>query len=261
MIDYRKIMDIVKAAGNSLLLVSDAERCVTSKEGRANLVTKYDVATQQFLNEKLLEILPEAVFVGEEGDQSKDPSNGYAFIVDPIDGTTNFIKNYRRSCVSVGLAFKGEIIFGTVYNPYSGELFHAVKGEGAFCNDKPIHVSECGLEDGLVLFGTSPYYPHLFDDTYELVKVLHKASLDVRRSGSAALDLCDIASGRADLYFELFLSPWDYAAGSIIVSEAGGKVTKLNGKTLVFDHGCSMLAANPKAYETYFDLEGHIEMD
>lgn len=255
-----EIVAVVKKCGDIILFASDTERSVSSKEGRANFVTKYDVAVQAYLQEELLKIIPEAVFIGEEGDHGEALGQGYAFIVDPIDGTTNFIKNYRRSCVSVGLALHGTMEIGVIYNPYSNEMFYARRGRGAFLNGQPIHVSGHGLNEGLVCFGTSPYYEELIDQTFDLVKTLHRASLDVRRSGSAALDLCDIASGRCELFFECRLSPWDYAAGSLLVEEAGGHISKMNGELLTLGTGCSVLAGNQLAYEDYFELEGHVEL-
>ena len=255
-----EIVAVVKKCGDIILFANDVERSVSSKEGRANFVTKYDVAVQTYLQEELLKIVPDAVFIGEEGDHSEALGQGYAFIVDPIDGTTNFIKNYRRSCVSVSLARNGAMEIGVIYNPYSNEMFYARRGRGAFLNGQPIRVSGHGLSEGLVCCGTSPYYSDLIDQTFDLVKTLHRASLDVRRSGSAALDLCDIASGRCELFFECRLSPWDYAAGSLLVEEAGGHISKMNGELLTLGTGCSVLAGSQAAYEDYFELEGHMEL-
>ena len=255
-----EIVAVVRKCGDIILFADGAERNVSSKEGRANFVTKYDVAVQAYLEEELLKILPEAVFIGEEGEHSKAIGEGYAFIVDPIDGTTNFIKNYHRSCVSVGLALHGTMEIGVVYNPYNNEMFYAQRERGAFLNGQPLHVSSNQLEEGLVCFGTSPYYAELIDQTFDLVKTLHKASLDVRRSGSAALDLCDIASGRCELFFECRLSPWDYAAGSLIVQEAGGRISRMDGTEISLDKGCSVLAGGPAAWEDYFKMEGHMEL-
>lgn len=255
-----EIIAVVKKCGDIILFADDAERSVSSKAGRANFVTKYDVAVQTYLKDELLKILPEAVFIGEEDSHSEALGQGYAFIVDPIDGTTNFIKNYRRSCVSVGLALHGQMEIGVIYNPYSNEMFYAQKGKGAFLNGQPIHASWHALSEGLVCFGTSPYYPELIDETFALVKTLHRASLDVRRSGSAALDLCDIASGRCELFFECRLSPWDYAAGSLLVEEAGGRISRMNGQAVSFGAGCSVLAGSQAAWEDYFHLDGHMEL-
>lgn len=109
-----------------------------------------------------------------------------------------------------------------------------------------LHVSSNQLEEGLVCFGTSPYYAELIDQTFDLVKTLHKASLDVRRSGSAALDLCDIASGRCELFFECRLSPWDYAAGSLIVQEAGGRISRMDGTESPLIRGVRCWPADPQ---------------
>lgn len=238
----KQIEAVMRECGKIML---DAERnteMIDAKEGRANFVTTYDKMVQETLQKNLQVILPEAVFVGEEEDIHSSIQKGYVFIVDPIDGTTNFIKDYHVSCISVGLLKDGEPYMGLVYNPYLDEIFTAVLGEGAFCNGKPIHVSKQPLSNGIVLFGTSPYYEELSKQSFELAYDYFQRALDIRRSGSAALDLCSIASGRAELYFECRLSPWDYAAGALIVTEAGGMVTQLSGEKLIFDAPCSVLA-------------------
>ena len=148
------------------------------------------------------------------------------------------------SGISVGLASDAEKYMGVVYNPYSDEMFTAVRGEGACLNDKPIHVSGEALSNGLVLFGTAPYYEELSKRSFEMAYDYFKKALDVRRSGSAAYDLCSVAAGRAELFFELSLSPWDYAAGALILEEAGGKVTTIEGGPLTLQAGCSVLATN-----------------
>ena len=250
-----ELLSVVRKSGYIIRLADDAEREVTSKEGHANFVTKYDTAVQNFLQEELKKILPEAAFIGEEGDHRETLAKGYAFIVDPIDGTTNFIKKYNKSCVSVALAKDGGIVLGIVYNPYSNEMFYAEKGKGAFLNDKPIHTAQGRLEDELVCVGTAPYYTELRDQTFELAKYMAEKSLDIRRTGSAAIDLCDVAAGRIGLYFELRLSPWDYAAGSLIVTEAGGKVSRIDGSPLSFAEGGPVIAGGAAAYDDYFALE------
>ena len=148
------------------------------------------------------------------------------------------------SCVSVALVEDGLVQLGIIYNPYLDELFLAKRGEGAFCNDKRLQVSNQPLSNGLVLFGTSPYDASLREASFKLAYEQFKQALERRRSGSAALDLCAIAAGRAELYFEMKLSPWDYAAGSLIVEEAGGIVTTLDGDRITFDKPCSVLARN-----------------
>lgn len=240
------IMEVMRMAGEILLSASDIERAIHAKEGKKNFVTDYDKRVQAFLFEKLALLLPEAVFIGEEEEEHPHLPEGYAFIIDPIDGTTNFMKGYCASCISVGLLKAGQPFMAAVYNPYLNEMFHAQKGKGAFCNDKPIHVSEHKLADGLVIFGTSPYYEELARRSFDLAYEFLQRCIDVRRSGSAAIDLCNIACGRAELFFELMLSPWDFAAGALLVEEAGGCIFTTDGKPLSFDKKSGVVAGSHK---------------
>ncbi len=243
------IIEAVKECADIILTAHDIDNGIEKKEGAANFVTKYDKMVQDELFKRLRVIIPDAHFIGEEEEKHDLTDTGYAFIVDPIDGTTNFIKDYRMSAISVGLLKDGKPYIGVVYNPYLCEMFSAKKGEGAWLNEKPIHVSDKPLKEGIVLVGTSPYSRHLADRTFAYVRKLFDASLDIRRSGSAALDLCSIAAGRAEAYFEFALSPWDYAAGALIVREAGGYATTLTGEEFVYDRKCSMLAGGSRAYK------------
>ena len=248
------ITEIVRQAGEILLGAVAIEDSVEEKSGRANFVTAYDKKVQEFLFEKLAEVLPQAVFIGEEEEEHAALSEGYAFIIDPIDGTTNFMKGYNVSCISVGLLKDGVPDIGVVYNPYLKEMFQAIAGEGAFCNGKQIKVSEHPLSEGLVLFGSAPYNAELAEKSFATAYKLFTHSLDIRRSGSAAIDLCSIAAGRAELFFEMLLSPWDYAAGALIVKEAGGVVSDMEGNALAFDKKCSVIAGNTEAVERFWQL-------
>ena len=242
-----KIADAVRDCGKIMLEAVRTSEMVDEKEGHANFVTSYDKKVQEILKEKLTEILPTAAFVGEEDDMHASVQKGLAFIVDPIDGTTNFIRDYHVSAISVGLINDGKSYIGVVYNPYLDEMFTAERGKGAFLNEKRIHVSRNTLSEGIVLFGTAPYYEELSRKSFELAYEYFRHALDIRRSGSAAIDLCSIAAGRAEVYFELRLSPWDYAAGALIVKEAGGVVTTVEGGEITFEEPCSVLAANGRA--------------
>lgn len=232
---------MMKNADRSVLEVDD-------KAGHANFVTNYDKKIQGELKKKLLAVYPGALFVGEEDDSdtsdSDIESDKFAFIVDPIDGTTNFMKDYRQSCISVGLTYGGELVAGVVYKPYSEELICAEKGKGAFCNGKPIHVSNSDLDHALVSFGTAPYYEELRRKSFEKAEEFSARCIDVRRSGSAAIDLCNVAMGRVDLYFEYRICPWDIAAGAVIVTEAGGKISQTDGSAITLKDKCSILATN-----------------
>ena len=235
---------LVKGCGNVILSADREKMAIDIKSGVADLVTEYDKKIQALLEIGLKKILPEAKFIGEEGSSDELSDEGYAFIVDPIDGTTNFVKDYHISAISVALLKGREVVAGVVYNPYLDEVFSAIKGQGAFLNGKRISVSSHPLDKALVLFGSAPYDKHLFKETLEILSDYFYKALDIRRCGSAALDLCSVACGRAELYFELVVSPWDFAAGKLLVEEAGGVVTTLDGAPLSFDGKTSILAKN-----------------
>ena len=242
--ELESICNLVRACG---LFIKDIDRGhlhVDAKSGRADLVTQYDKQVQDRLRTGLLEIMPDAHFVGEEGSTQQFAPTGTFFIVDPIDGTTNFIKDYHFSSISVALVVDNAAELGVIYNPYTDEMFCAQRGEGAFCNGKRLHVSSEPLENAIIVFGTAPYHEELNEKTFNLAYSYFRKALDIRRSGSAALDLCTIAAGRAELFFELVLSPWDYAAGALIVEEAGGLVSDCDGHPLAYDRPCSVLARN-----------------
>ncbi len=248
-----EIIAVVKEAGRIVINAGNIQGGIESKEGRANFVTKYDVEVQRFLISELVKLYPQATFIGEEDDNKEFPGE-YCFIIDPIDGTTNFIQDCRHSAISVGLMYQGQMIEGVVYDPYLDELFYAVRGTGAFLNDKPLRMPDLPLGSGLVCVGTSPYYREKAEGTFALARKLYDQALDIRRSGSAALDICYVAAGRYVLYFEFKLSPWDYAAGSLILEEAGGRMSVIGGGELPLVHGCSVVAATPKAYEEFKEI-------
>lgn len=222
---------------------------VTAKEGVGNFVTDYDLRVQELIYCRLKQIHPDAALMGEEDETHCADLSGDCFIVDPLDGTQNFINGYRHSAVSIGMTRSGEPVLGVVYNPYLDELFWAERGKGAWCNGVPIHTSAAPLSESVLLFGCSSYNREQTDFTFRLLRVLFDQALDLRSSGSAALDLCYVASGRVNLFFEYRLSPWDYCAGSLILTEAGGRISQLSGQPLDLVHGSSVLAAGSNAYD------------
>lgn len=242
---FDTIREIVLEAGNLMLSLSEAP--VHQKEGHANFVTDADTAVQSFLMAKLHLTLPEAVFFAEE-QENNHLGDEYTFIIDPIDGTTNFFRHHQCSAISVALLHRKKPVLGVVYNPYKKELFSAEKGKGAFCNGKPIHVSDQEFSNGLVNMGTSPYYPEKAEKTFRAAKLLLENCADIRRSGSAALDLCSVAAGCTDMFYEYRLSPWDYAAASLIISEAGGKYGAFDGESFTYEHAIPFIAANAKCF-------------
>lgn len=239
----------VVSCAEIMLNAEKISEAVTSKEGHANYVTEYDKKVQAALYQKLLSIVPDAVMIGEEDDIHRELPEGYAFIVDPIDGTSNFMMGLNTSCISVALINHRERVAGMVYNPYVKELFHAIKGEGAYLNDEPIHVSGNSIAHSLVAFGTSPYYDGLMEESFILAKYYCTEAIDIRRSGSAAIDLCNVACGRTGLFFEMRLQPWDFAAGSLIVEEAGGVVLTADKKPVDVSGYSSMFAMNRAVYQ------------
>lgn len=241
----------VQESGRLLPAAHRISDTVIAKQGTGNFVTAYDLQVQQLLRERLLALLPDAHFVGEEDDCREDPLHGLAFIVDPIDCTANFIRGLKHSAVSVALACEGRLVISAVYNPYRDELFTAETGHGAFLNDRPIQVSDRPLSEGVFCFGTSPYDASLRTRSMTIASRLMAQMQDLRRFGSAALDLCDVACGRVELGFECILQPWDYAGGALLVQEAGGQVTQLDGSPITLDRPCSILSGNARAHAAF----------
>ncbi len=255
---YENIARIVKEAGQIILQAGDIESSVQEKSSPCDLVTKYDPLVEEYLRRELLAAYPEAGFFGEEEQEHEINGKSSVFIVDPIDGTTNFIRRLHHSCISAGLLKDGRMEYAAVYNPFLDELFTARRGGGAYLNGKPLHVTTPCLENSLVLFGSAIYYRETVPATLRFVQELFPRVLDFRRGGSAALDLCYLAAGKADLFFECCLQPWDYAAGSLILQEAGGIVTSLHGTPLRFFERCSVAAGNPTNHSALLELSAKI---
>ncbi len=231
-----QLESVIRAAAVLMLAVSDEVReSPAEKSGTANFVTACDVAVQEQLKATLAPIFPDARFLAEEDGESRTALGaGYTFIIDPIDGTTNFMCGYHTSAISVGLLEGGKPIFGAVYDPYRDEYFMATAGGGATCNRKPIRVSARPLGRAIVAIGSAPYQKDfLAPTTMAMTADLFGVFADFRRSGSAALDICYVAAGRTDAYCEPILAPWDFAAGSLILAEAGGIATDFKGEPLV----------------------------
>lgn len=225
-----------------------ADRKQTQKiheKGLADFVTETDLAVQHTLAQELKERWPEIGFMAEEEGAVPQDKRRPMWILDPIDGTTNLIHDYRESAVSLALWDGLSLVMGVVYNPFTGETYSATLGRGARLNGQPIHVSKRpDLAHSLAIFGTSPYHKEWADKVFDRAKTLYLHAEDVRRGGSAALDLCKIAAGRAEVYFEYDLKPWDYAAGMLIVQEAGGCCTDLEGERLPVVENGDLLVSN-----------------
>jgi myo-inositol-1(or 4)-monophosphatase len=213
-------------------------------KGGVDLVTEADMASEKLIVSRLRAAWPQHDIVGEEG--TRDTHGGsFRWYVDPLDGTTNFAHNYPFFCVSLGVERDGELVAGVVYDPVRGETFAAALGHGATLNGHPIRVSDvAGLEDALLVTGFHYSIRERPEPTLTLFREFLMRAQGVRRDGSAALNLCYLACGRFDGFWEARLSAWDMAAGVLIVREAGGVVTDFAGGPFRLD-GRQILTANP----------------
>jgi myo-inositol-1(or 4)-monophosphatase len=197
-------------------------------KGRNDFVTEVDRKSERIITDALKKEFPEIGIYAEEG--GAEGSKDSFWLIDPLDGTTNFIHGYPVFAVSIALYKGSETVLGIVYDPLEKELFEATKGQGAFLNGEAIEVSRAERLEGALLGTGFPFSVHQFLDSYlDTFKDLFLESHGVRRAGSAALDLSHVAAGRLDGFWELYLKPWDMAAGALIVQEAGGKVTDFFG--------------------------------
>jgi myo-inositol-1(or 4)-monophosphatase len=194
-----------------------------------DFVTKVDRWSEAVIMQTIREKFPSHTFLAEETLKQEETDN-YRWIIDPLDGTTNYIHSYPMFSVSIALEYQKEIIVGVVFDPLKDELFHAVRSKGAFLNNRQITSSEIRLLEGSLIATGFPFRAKEMIDLYlnAFRQVFEKVS-DIRRAGSAAIDLAYVAAGRFEGFFELKLSPWDIAAGSLLITEAGGLITDFGG--------------------------------
>ncbi len=227
-----QVIEIVKEVGSFIL--EESKKLSASDievKGFNDFVTNVDKEAEQRLIGKLKGIIPNAGFIVEE-DKSQKEASEYNWIIDPIDGTTNFIHSIPVFSISVALRFRTDIIIGIVYEINSKECFHAIKNHPAFLNNDIISVSQNKILSNALLATGFPYNDFSQLDPYLLLfKDLMKHSSGIRRLGSAAVDLAYVACGRFDVFYEYGLKPWDIAAGSFIVQQAGGTVTDFSGRS------------------------------
>lgn len=249
-----EIVTIVRQAGDMLLQARDVESVTAEKHGAADLVTSYDLAVQDLLRRRLLALLPEADFLGEEGEHEA-LTKPWIFVADPIDGTANFVHDMHYSNVSVALVHEGVTEYAAVCDPYRGEVYAARRGGGAFCNGRPMAVSTRDADHAIVLCGSTIYDPALTERHFSVMRKLYDRCADYRRFGAAALDLCQIAAGRAEIFFECRLRPWDFAAASLLITEAGGSFTTLEGGAPDVLRPGSVFASNARCRGIREELE------
>jgi myo-inositol-1(or 4)-monophosphatase len=217
---------------------------ISSKPGgRHNLVTQYDKAAETLIFSSIMKRFPNHGFIGEEQGQRKQ--GDVVWIVDPLDGTVNFAHGIPIFAVSIAAAIENEIIAGCVYQPITQELFWAEKGKGSFLNGTPLAVTQNKTFDETLLATGFPY--NVDENPLHCIETFDKMTrkgIPIRRFGSAAIDLSYVAAGRFDAYWEVSLQPWDYAAGKLIVEEAGGKVTRYDGAHCNIFEETTIIATN-----------------
>ena len=242
------LIEAVEAGAAQLKHFFNGEFKISNKEGINNLVTEADHAAEKAIIEVIQKSFPDHFILSEETGEIRTNSE-YKWIIDPIDGTVNFANGIPLCCVSIGLEKDGEMIMGTVYNPFMDEFFFAQKGFGASLNDKKISVSSKTEVIKSCLVTGFPYtYLDMPNGPVQVFEKLLRAGVPVRRLGSAAIDLCWVAAGRFDGFYEHNLQAWDSAAGFLIIEEAGGKVTDFDGNRYS-PYQPRLLATNGKIHE------------
>ncbi len=247
-----KVQAVVLDAGELIREHAQKPRDIHHK-GRIDLVTATDIAVENYLKEHLKPLLPEATFLAEESAADAQLSE-YTWIIDPVDGTTNFAHGLPHVATSLGLWHKDGVALGIINAPLLGECFTALQGGGAFCNGKTLRVTATDrLEDALIATG----FPYAIEE--ELPGILKRleavlsATQGLRRCGAAALDLAYVAAGRYEAFYELRLNPWDVSAGWLLLQEAGGTMTRMNGKPYHL-RSHDLLASNGRIHEAMLGL-------
>lgn len=249
---YRHSITTAEAAGKILLKKARGKHRVELK-GRIDLVTDADLASEKYIINNILREFPDHSILAEEGSLVENGSE-FKWVIDPLDGTTNFSHDFPFYCVSIACEYRGNIIAGAIYDPERNEMFAACKNGGARLNKRKIHVSSQNkLEQALLATGFPYDIGTSREDNLKYFKRFVKKAQAVRRAGSAALDLAYLACGRFDGFWELKLHPWDCAAAKIIVEEAGGRVTSFDGsKYSIYDK--YILATNKKLHRQMMNI-------
>ena len=220
---------------------------ITEFKGKTDLVTQTDIQSEETIIDTIKNVFPDHGIIAEESGSTNNESE-YQWIIDPLDGTTNFVHSYLSFGISIGVVHKGEIICGIVKELPTNHTYSAIKGKGAFCDGKQIYVSEVdSLNQSLLVTGFGYDHGEKWSANMELFKQFTDITQGVRRLGAAAIDLCHVASGKVDGFWEFDLQPWDTCAGVLIVQEAGGIITKMDGKDYLINNP-QLLATNNKIY-------------
>ncbi len=242
-----QIISIVQEAGNIITEAFDKPRNVKHK-GVIDLVTETDVAVENFLKKALRDVAPGAIFMAEESAEHITEPTQDCWIIDPVDGTTNFVHGFPMVSTSVALWQNGHVAYGVVNAPILHQCFSVKRGEGSYCNGKKIHVSPTDILQNSLIGTGFPYdiHPNVNFVTSGVKHVL-PLTRGIRRTACSSLDLCYVAKGIYDAYYEMNLKPWDIAAGMLLVEEAGGCVSNTQGQPYMF--GQEILASNGILHE------------
>ena len=264
MSDYSQYLDFTREiafeSGKVLNNYFGNIKSINKKTTSIDLVTEADLSSERILIDKIQKKYPNHTIITEES-HLKDKNSDFRWIIDPLDGTTNFVHNLPIFAVSIGLQYKEKTILGVVYNPAADKMFYASNNNGAYLNEKIINISSSNtLSDSLIVTG----FPYIHDDrwdvSFDIFKTVYSKTRGIRRLGAAALDLCFVAMGRFEGFYEFNLKPWDICAGSIIAEEAGAKVTDWNNETLPFS-GERILATNGKIHQEMVAILDSQELD
>ncbi len=249
-----RIIEIVKEA--DAIFFNESYRLDVRKKGDSDFVTRADLEVSALIKSRLKEEYPSVGFISEEDYESLEFEGDKEYwILDPIDGTTNFMHQMPFCCLSLALWSKGESVLGVIYSPYTGELFSAEKGKGAYLNGERIRVSDHEkLSDCVGLLEFNAYYKNEVEQALDHARSIYLACQDIRTFGSAALEFAYVACGRADVYLGRYLKPWDFAAGMCIVSEAGGIVSGIDKEIDVTKLKQHIVCTNSAAQEAFLEL-------
>jgi myo-inositol-1(or 4)-monophosphatase len=228
--EYAEFGETVAREAGRILLEHFRTDFAVEHKGTVNLVTEVDLAAEEWIVSRIRKAFPSHSILAEEKHNS-EPAGDIRWVIDPLDGTTNYAHGYPAFCVSIGLEVGGELQWGGIFDPVRDELYTARSGGGSFCNGVPLHVSKVAVLDASLLATGFPYDIRTDSQTnLENFCAFALRTQGLRRSGSAALDFCGVAAGRLDGFWELKLNPWDCAAGYMMVREAGGMVTNFRGQ-------------------------------
>lgn len=220
-----------------------------AKKGTVDLVTEADLASEAAIVAAIREAFPDHNILAEEGDYEQMSPSAPRWVIDPLDGTTNYVHGLPIFAVSIGYQVDGETVVGLILNPAQEEEYVAIRGRGATLNGKPIRVSKVSvLQEALLVTGFPYTHDEVFNRSFDLYRELYGRSQGVRRLGAAALDLCYVATGRFDAFYEANLSPWDVCAGDLICREAGGRISDWRGDPMPFT-GRRVLASNGRVHK------------